>query len=218
MRFRAGLHRAECVRDILINNPYVRYRGAKWEKLIVRRKHRTRSVVGSWMRPSPSLRRGGDAAITVDAVARRAGVSKGGFQHHFPTRKALIEAVLDQIWARFQAHFEASVAEDEEPVGRLSRAYLLTNDHAHTEEMRLDSRAALALTLSDADCRRRWSERTAELLPDDEASTLEGRARLLICRLAADGLWLAELLGIQAPTAELRAEMMRQLEDITRRT
>lgn len=161
---------------------------------------------------------GGDAAITVDAVARMAGVSKGGFQHHFPTRKALIEAVFDRMWAQFQAHIEACVADDDDPVGRLSRAYLLTNDLAHTEEMRIASRAALALTLSDAEFRRRWSERTAELLPDDEASTLEGRARLLICRLAADGLWLAELLGIQAPAAELRAEMMRQLGDLTRRT
>jgi hypothetical protein len=54
------------------------------------------------------------------------------------------------------------------------------------------------------------------MLPNDEAPTLEGQAKLLICRLAADGLWLAELLGVHAPSPELRAELVRQLDALTK--
>jgi hypothetical protein len=55
------------------------------------------------------------------------------------------------------------------------------------------------------------------VLPGDEAPTVEGQARLLICRLAADGLWLADLLGLHAHSPEMRVELMRQLDALTKR-
>ncbi|WP_074317078.1 hypothetical protein [Singulisphaera sp. GP187] len=136
------------------------------------------------------------------------GISReGGFQHHFPTRRALLDAVFDEIWGRFRALLESNIERDAEPEDRLTRAYLHTNNASDAEELRTFSRASLALTLNDSDLLRRWAERTSELLPSDEAPTPEAQARLLICRLAADGLWLADLMGVHAPSPELRAEM-----------
>ncbi|MXP20429.1 TetR family transcriptional regulator [Gordonia sp. HNM0687] len=45
-----------------------------------------------------ALAHDGWAAATVAAVAERAGVSRGAAQHHFPTREALITAVLEQVF------------------------------------------------------------------------------------------------------------------------
>ncbi|MDQ1053011.1 AcrR family transcriptional regulator [Arthrobacter sp. SORGH_AS 212] len=39
----------------------------------------------------------GERAATLDAVARKAGVSKGGLLYHFPNKEALIQALLDQL-------------------------------------------------------------------------------------------------------------------------
>ncbi|WP_442512048.1 TetR/AcrR family transcriptional regulator [Novipirellula sp. SH528] len=39
---------------------------------------------------------GGLPAVTLSAVCRKAGLSKGGLMHHFPTKEALIEAFLQQ--------------------------------------------------------------------------------------------------------------------------
>ena len=36
----------------------------------------------------------GERAATLDAVAARAGVSKGGLLYHFPHRQALVDAAL----------------------------------------------------------------------------------------------------------------------------
>ena len=41
----------------------------------------------------------GISAITVQAVASAAGVTKGGFLHHFPSKQALGLAVIDEILA-----------------------------------------------------------------------------------------------------------------------
>ncbi len=49
----------------------------------------------------------GERASTLDAVAARAGVSKGGLLYHFPTKEALGEAVLE----RFRAAAAADVIE-----------------------------------------------------------------------------------------------------------
>ncbi|MEP0456590.1 MAG: helix-turn-helix domain-containing protein, partial [Roseibium sp.] len=39
----------------------------------------------------------GISAITVQAVASAAGVTKGGFLHHFPSKQALIDAIFEEV-------------------------------------------------------------------------------------------------------------------------
>jgi AcrR family transcriptional regulator len=39
----------------------------------------------------------GERAATLDAVAKRAGVSKGGLLYHFPNKEALIAAMLERL-------------------------------------------------------------------------------------------------------------------------
>lgn len=42
----------------------------------------------------------GERAATLEAVAREAGVSKGGLIYHFPSREAMVEGLLDRLRAR----------------------------------------------------------------------------------------------------------------------
>src|SRR5512141_11641 len=39
----------------------------------------------------------GERAATLDAVARRAGVSKGGLLYHFPNKEAMISVLLERL-------------------------------------------------------------------------------------------------------------------------
>lgn len=39
----------------------------------------------------------GERAATLDAVAKRAGISKGGLLHHFPNKEALVTATLKRL-------------------------------------------------------------------------------------------------------------------------
>jgi AcrR family transcriptional regulator len=43
----------------------------------------------------------GAAHMTLDAVAERAGLSKGGLMYNFPTKEALIEAMIGRMMVRF---------------------------------------------------------------------------------------------------------------------
>ena len=52
----------------------------------------------------------GERAATLDAVARRAGVSKGGLLYHFPNKEALIAVLLDRLDELAAADAEAMAA------------------------------------------------------------------------------------------------------------
>lgn len=155
-------------------------------------------------------------AVTLDAVASRAGVSKGGLQHHFPSKQALLDALFDEAVDTFSQDVAAASEADPEPAGRAARAYIQATLHDAAQAATASYlHLLLALMLTDADTRERWLPRIAEItrpdpLPDAQA------ARLMICRLAADGLWLSDLLGNQSMPASLRAEVLRQLDGMTR--
>jgi AcrR family transcriptional regulator len=52
----------------------------------------------------------GYAATTTQAVARRAGVSRGAHLHHFQTRTALVGAAVEQLGRRWMNELRAGVA------------------------------------------------------------------------------------------------------------
>ncbi len=48
----------------------------------------------------------GAASLTFDAVAKKSGISRGGILYHFPSKEALLQAILDQYVTREMASFE----------------------------------------------------------------------------------------------------------------
>ena len=71
------------------------------------------------------MRRGGPQALTLDAVAAEAGVSKGGLLYHFASKPALLEALFDRWLTAFETAIEARATG--EP-GGFTRAYVAGSD------------------------------------------------------------------------------------------
>ena len=68
--------------------------------------------------------RDGLGALTLDAVAREAGVSKGGLTHHFATKDALVTAMLEHFAQRLLRELDRHAADDPELKGRRIRAMM----------------------------------------------------------------------------------------------
>lgn len=63
--------------------------------------------------------------VSLDLIARRAGVSKGGLLHHFPSRDDLIAALMKRQREQFKRRLqEALDSEPEGTAGRFTRAYV----------------------------------------------------------------------------------------------
>lgn len=156
----------------------------------------------------------GVAAVTLDAVADRAGVSKGGLLYHFPSKEALIGGMVDGLCRTFADLADAAARADPEPAGRSARAYLA----ASAGELWQSSRwlALVGALMVSPGLLDSWRAEVAAGRVADETENADPVAAAIV-RLAADGLWLAGVLGLPAPDPQLRAAILAQLDQMTRR-
>ncbi|MBA3826583.1 MAG: TetR/AcrR family transcriptional regulator [Ktedonobacterales bacterium] len=159
------------------------------------------------------VQRDGVGRLTIDAVAHEARLSKGGVLYHFASKDALVAAMLDRMLASFTADMARHAAADPEPRGRLTRAYVRATDYPNPEDAALTT-GLLAVIANDpaqmAEKRTLFAEWQATLLADGLSPALA-----TIIRLAADGLWMADLFGLAPPQGELRAQVLQRLLAMT---
>lgn len=156
----------------------------------------------------------GVADVTVDAVCRAAGVTKGAFFHHFPTKAALIAALFEDLIERFGRAISEAADADPESHGRFSRAYLNVVAEPNTAGSEPLWAALCLSSLTDSKLRQRWSDWLLQRLAEDGEA--ESDETLTSVRLAADGLWLADICGTAPPSAD-RRRLVEMLQAATRR-
>ena len=168
--------------------------------------------------------RDGVLRLTIDAVAREARLSKGGVLYHFGTKEALIQAMLERLIQHCEREIAAHQQHDTEP-GSWTRAYVRKTSEptlAYPGEADFPrSKEVGAGLVAAATTNPRLLEPLCERFQAWQ-QTIErdgiDLARATVIRLAVDGLWLAELLGIWSPDEELRQKVVNELIRLTRET
>ena len=149
------------------------------------------------------VRRDGPQALTLDAVASQAGVSKGGLLYHYGTKQELIEALVARWLADFQRDIDAA-----DP--HFVRGYVRASDPAGEVA---DELGLLAALVADPAVLRTVRERYA-IWQDRVEREGSDPVDATVARLAADGLWLAELLGMAPPRGRLREQVLARLLEL----
>lgn len=152
--------------------------------------------------------------LTLDKVVKGSGISKGGLQHHFPNKESLIDAVFIEVQQQFIDEIHTRIAADENAAGRATRAYVNACARMMPDEELAVNRSLIAAMFADPARRESWAQFINHALPDDEAEP-EFAERLLLCRLAADGLWLATLCGYHNITEPQRRTLLSHLLTLT---
>ena len=149
------------------------------------------------------VRRDGAQALTLDAVAAEAGVSKGGLLYHFAGKRELIEALVDRWLSEFQDDIDAAGP-------GFVRGYVLASDPGtkHADELGM-----LAAFTADPSVLVKARERYA-IWQDRVEREGSDPVDATVARLAADGLWLAELLGMAPPRGRLREQVLSRLLEL----
>ena len=151
----------------------------------------------------------GVGGLSVNAVAAAAGVTKGAFFHHFGSKAALVEAVFAGLFEELDREIDASLAIDGDDYGAFTRAYLDTvfrDDERHQSP----PRAGLWISaIADPSVRPLWAGWLQRRLERHEAT--DGAAELAVVRYAADGIWLADVIGFGPDErSALRDRLMQQ--------
>ena len=165
----------------------------------------------------------GVARLTLEKAAVRAGVSKGGVLYHFPSRSALVSAMVARLAEGFDEALTAQRHASAGECGACSRAYsraYVEDTFAPVDEERAQrgqrlGAAVLAAMASEPDLLEPLREAFARWQREIETDVTDP-VRGTIARLAADGLWLSELFGLAPLDADLRrrvrAELLRIIE------
>ncbi len=153
----------------------------------------------------------GAMAMTLDAVVARLPFSKGALLHHFPSKQALLEGVIDHLALEMTSEVRAEAARDPNPYGRNARAYLraIVNEPATERDVSI-GRAALAACAIEPSLIPRWRAAIRSLTTEDPEDPM-GRDDALMLRLIADGLWMSDLFGTHEVSPEQRKALLSLL-------
>lgn len=149
--------------------------------------------------------------FSLDTVAQKAGVSKGGLMHHYPSKESLLTGVAKMVIDEFEARvYEGMAAEPQGKPGRMLRSYIRAILSDAGEQVTTISPVLLSYTGGIDGLGSRfdyWHEMiTADGVDQVTAATV---------RLAVDGLLYTEMIDGQPIDRELRRAIFARLLEAT---
>lgn len=160
--------------------------------------------------------RDGIGRLTLDAVAKQANLSKGGLMHHFPTKDALIDAMVRRKVDAWRTECEDAIERQPPGPGRVLRAMVgLCLDDTDT--------------CGDTECRRCFVLVAALVHDPKHVQPLRAVHRHLAALVEADGLppglgeavhlalsglWYERMFDLTTFTPESLSQIRRSLVDV----
>ena len=134
--------------------------------------------------------RHGITALTLEAAAEEAGLTKPGLMYHFHTRDDLLLAIqrhLTETW-EVQLLTELGKPLEQSTVQERAAAYVRVNAHGSASKADL---AFMVESATSSALAQVWNDLMARWVPQPSVPD-PVQLELFLARLAADGLWLFE--------------------------
>lgn len=151
--------------------------------------------------------------LTLDAVAKEAGISKGGLLYHYASKEKLVEDMVEFLAENYVEKIDRRAEEYADETGRWTRAFWDVTAHNSNREMNAGLLAAKAvnpaLMQPIRDAYQYWQGR----LMNDGIDPVDAT----IVRLAADGIWLSQLLDLEQLDEDTLLKIQERLNELIKR-
>ncbi|MFD6210037.1 TetR family transcriptional regulator [Peribacillus sp. NPDC060253] len=154
-------------------------------------------------------------SLTLDAVAKQAGISKGGLLYHFPSKETLMIGLAQYIFGKFNMQFnEYAKQEDSIEKGKWCRALIEVSkwDLEHNAELNIGIIAASMLNPDLSESISQNYQYVQDKVEQDHINPVTAT----IIRLAIDGLYYSELFNIAPLDDNSREKVIQQLIVMTK--
>jgi AcrR family transcriptional regulator len=162
--------------------------------------------------------RDGILALTLDAVAKEASLSKGGLLYHFASKELLIRALMEQFIGLFEQRIGELRKEDPDPQGRWTRAFIRACSEkieqpqyaASPHELRRVFFSLLATSLVTPELTNITAELSKRWKAEFAADNVNPIDQLLLVA-ASDGLLFWEMVGVMQQDDPMRPLLVDEL-------
>ncbi|GGA71855.1 TetR family transcriptional regulator [Pseudoclavibacter endophyticus] len=151
----------------------------------------------------------GAPGITLEAVAARAEVSKGGLLYHFPGKEQLLVGAVERLGERVAAQLDTAIANGES----IARWYLEPADTESDTDVAM-TRSILAVMRSADGAYDEVQRHLVRIMRRYDAhlvAELGDPVKAEIVRLMGDGVYLGQIIGMPAPDPELHRQAIERL-------
>ena len=157
--------------------------------------------------------RHGITALTLEAAAQEAGLTKPGLMYHFRTRDDLLIAIQRHLTGEWEQQLLTELGKplEQSTAQERAAAYLRVNAHGPA------SKADLAFMVESAtspELAQVWNDLMARWVPQPPAPD-PVQLDLFLARLAADGLWLFEATRPAPLAPEVKQALIRRIAALT---
>lgn len=165
----------------------------------------------------------GVGSLTVEKICAEAGVSKGGFFHHFQNRDAFLKALLSDLTEENQQQFQKFLQTDDLAFGKGLRAYICSM-LVLSSEAKQDAKAICRCLIEMLTAKINLSESFGasdgyyqHLINAGTESGMSHEQALLIL-LATEGLWYDQSLGMGGIPSKQVASIVEFLVELTKKS
>lgn len=148
--------------------------------------------------------------LTFDAVAEEAGVSKGGVLYHFRSKEVLVEEMVKHLTNNYRTKIENHAKANPEDKGTWTSAYIEVTFNRTYQNKDMHS-GLLAAKAINPELLRPIHEVYEEWQQAVDNDNIDPTLATII-RLAADGIWLADLFDINPINSEKKEKIYETLK------
>ncbi|MDR7127310.1 TetR/AcrR family transcriptional regulator [Pseudotabrizicola sp. 4114] len=154
------------------------------------------------------VRTQGAAALTIDSLAKAAGITKGGVQYTFPSKVAMIEALCSRWMESYETLFAKLIAPDPSPVDVIHAHVGATfTDNSHAQAKAASMMTGMLQSPEFISATQNWYRRRMHAL--DPSAPEDRRARLAF--LATEGAFFLRYFGFLDMTDEEWTAIFRDI-------
>ena len=152
--------------------------------------------------------------MTLEEVAKEADISKGGLLYHFPSKEQLIEGLVEYYEQLFTQEMKAELEKISDETKRPLSAYINAAFNFQSKSHHISQGVLAASLLSPgllSPVQKRLSDFTTkhdQYLKDEDMAN--------IIRLAADGLWLEDILELNTVPKSERERLRTKLLELAK--
>ncbi len=157
----------------------------------------------------------GSKGLTLDAVAQKAKLSKGGLLYHFPTKEVLVKELFQHVIDAFDAEINLQAESSKDEKGSWLKAYAAGSMKQALNPAISKLMASLFASVDDFPWVHNFmQEKYSDWQKKAEASGVDPAVATLF-RLTIDGMWFTEIYQYAPPNTKRREEILALLNQLT---